>query len=340
LTHPDGLPSFDLRRRLTNWRTVGSIVLGVVLLVFLFRVLLQVDLAATWSLISGANPVMLAGAFVAYYLTFPLRALRWRYILSRAGTPVARIDATEIFCVSWYVNCIVPARLGDVYRTYLLRDHNGAAVSRTFGTLFIERAADIGGVFILAMAAGFWSFRGRIGPELEALMLIGLGVAIVLTILVVGLRVGGKYVARILPSGGARLWNRFYQGSTASLTPTGVVVIGMFTAVAWALEGIRLYLVVGALALPEIGIGISAALFVALIAMLFSIIPLTPAGVGFVEGGLIYALTLYGVPTGAAVAAAVTDRSITLVSVILIGTVVYVASPKVRRGFSGEPAPP
>jgi glycosyltransferase 2 family protein len=338
LSRPDRSTDFGLRRRLTNWRTVGSIALGIALLIFLFRVLLEVDLAATWALITGANPLMLAGAFVAYYLTFPLRALRWRYILSRAGTPVASRDAAEIFCVSWYVNCIVPARLGDVYRTYLLRDHNGAAVSRTFGTLFVERAADIGGVFVLAMAAGFWSFRGRIGPELETLMLIGLVLAAVLTLLVVGLRVGGPYVGRQLPRGGARLWNRFYQGSTASLTPRGIIVIGLFTAVTWSLEGLRLYLVVHALALPEIGIGFSTAVFVALIAALFSIIPLTPAGVGFVEGGLIYALSLYGVPTGAAVAAALSDRAITLVSVIFFGTILYLASPKVRRGFSEAPA--
>jgi glycosyltransferase 2 family protein len=337
LAQPEAFSGIDLRRRLASWRTALSVLLAVALLVFLFRFLLEFDVAATWALITGANPFLLAAAFAAYYLTFPLRALRWRYILARADTPISPRDVTEVFCVAWYVNCLAPARLGDVYRTYLLRDHTGAPPSRTFGTLFIERAADIMVVFLLAMAAGLWSFRGRMRAELEVLLLVGLALAIGLAVLIVGLRFGGRQLARLLPRGGARLWARFYRGSTASLTPGGMMVIGLTTTLIWLLEALRLYLVIAALALPEISIGFSATLFAALIAALFSIIPLTPAGIGFVEGGLIYALGLYGIPTDAAVAATLADRAITLVSVIFFGTILYAASPKVRRGFI-EPA--
>lgn len=323
-------------QRLVDWRTIGSVVLAVLLLAFLFRVLLRIDLGETWELIAGANPVLFIGAFAAYYATFPLRAMRWRYILGRAGIAVSRRDATEIFCLSWFVNCVAPARLGDVYRVHLLTEHNDADASRTVGTLFIERVADIIGVFAVAVVAGMLSFRGRIGPELATLFVVGLALAVGLAVLALGLRFGGSAITRRLPGRAAKLWERFRHGSSAAMSPRSVAAIGLTTAAIWSMEGLRLYLVVRALDLPEIGIGFMAAVFVAQISALFSIIPLTPAGTGFVEAGLIYALRLYGVPTGAGTAAAIADRSITLLSVLVFGSLLYVTSRKVRRGLTGR----
>ena len=41
-------------------------------------------------------------------------------------------DSTEIIFISWLVNCLVPAKLGDVYRAYLLRLNFDVSLSRTF----------------------------------------------------------------------------------------------------------------------------------------------------------------------------------------------------------------
>ena len=79
----------SLAERLLNWRTIGSIVFAIVILVLLFRFAFNIDFARTWRLIAGANPALLLVAFVAYYLTFPLRGLRWRYVLSRSGMGLA-----------------------------------------------------------------------------------------------------------------------------------------------------------------------------------------------------------------------------------------------------------
>ena len=70
--------------------------------------------------------------------------------------------------ISWLVNCVVPAKLGDVYRGYLLRINTGVALSKTFGTIFIERIFDLIAIVVLGLAAGFWSFRDehvRGGPD-------------------------------------------------------------------------------------------------------------------------------------------------------------------------------
>jgi glycosyltransferase 2 family protein len=325
----------DLRGWLLTRRTLVSAVLAVALLFLLFSVLLRVDAEAMLDHVRRADPLPMAGAFLAHYLTFPLRGLRWRYLLVHSGIRVSARDAVEIFCLSWFVNVLAPARLGDVYRAYLLRTHLSAPLPKTVGTLVIERVADILGVFALAVAAGLWSFRGRVGPEVEWLLLTGIGIAISITILVAVLRMSRDWVARHLPRRLAPVWHGFQEGAAATLTPGRATVVTIMTMGIWLLEGLRLYLVVAALDLPELGIAYSAAVFVALIGALFSILPLTPAGIGFVEGGIVYALTVYGVTTDAAAAATLADRTITLISVLILGSVLYAVSPKgARRGVA------
>jgi len=113
-----------------------------------------------------------------------------------------------------------------------------------------------------------------------------------------------------------------------------VPVILSITLLIWLLEGARLYFVIRSLGLPDVGLGISASVFVALAAALLTAIPLTPAGFGFVEAGIIGALALYGVVEEPATAVALTDRALTVLTVIVLGGILYAFSGKVRRAHA------
>ena len=331
----------SLRRRVLNVRTIGSAIFGIVLLYLLSRVFFgpDFDWGEVGRLVTEANPGFLALAFLAYYATFPVRGFRWRYVLARSGMRVRFRDATEILFLSWFVNCLVPAKLGDLYRAYLLRGNFGASISRTVGTVFVERIADIIIIAALALSAGFWSFRGRSRPEIDFIFLLGFVISIGLVVLLVGLRLFGGQVQRRLPERVAELWGRFQEGSTGSLSARSVPVILGLTVLIWLLEGARLYFVIRALALPEVGLGISASVFVALAAALLTAVPFTPAGVGIVEVGIIGVLGLYGVTQEPAAAVALVDRGLTIVTVIILGGVLYAFSRKVRRAHGTRPEP-
>ena len=61
--------------------------------------------------------------------------------------------------------------------------------------------------------------------------------------------------------------------------------------------------------------------------------PLTPAGIGFVEGGVVGLLTLvYAVSQSDALAITLIDRAISVLSIIILGSIAYAISPK-RRGM-------
>ena len=84
--------------------------------------------------------------------------------------------------------------------------------------------------------------------------------------------------------------------------------------------------------LPGVSLGISGAFFVAFIGSLLTAVPLSPAGLGIVELGVVGVLTLaYGLPTQEATTIALVDRLISVFSIIVIGSVVYLVSP-IRRG--------
>lgn len=330
----------SLRRRLVNVRTIGSLIFGILLLVLLSRVLFGDDF--DWSevarRIGQANPVFLGLAFLAYYATFPLRGFRWRYVLARSGVNIRFRDATEILFLSWFVNCLVPAKLGDLYRAYLLRGNYGASISRTVGTVFIERVADIIVIAALALSAGYWSFRGRARPELDVLFILGFAIAITLLLLLVALWAFGPRIGRRLPTRIGALWDRFHEGSVGALTARSVPVILVLTVGIWMLEGARLYFVIRALEMPEVGLGISASIFVALAAALLTAVPFTPAGVGIVEAGIIGVLSLYAVVREPATAVALVDRGLTIITVIVLGGILYAFSAKVRRAHGARPA--
>ena len=331
------LDQVSLRKRLLNVRTIGSLLFGLLLLYFLARIIFgdNFDWGEVARLVGQADIGFLALAFVAYYATFPLRGFRWKYVLARSGMSVRFRDATEILFLSWFVNCVVPAKLGDLYRAYLLRANHGASISRTVGTVFIERIADLIVIASLALTAGYWSFRGRSRPEIDALFIVGFVIAIGLVLLLIGLRLFGAQIGRWLPSRIGQLWERFQEGSTGALSSRSVPVVLALTVVIWLLEGARLYFVIRALDLPEVGLGISASVFVALAAALLTAIPLTPAGFGFVEAGIIGVLAIYGVTREPAAAVALVDRGLTIVTVIILGGLLYAFSSKVRRAHGG-----
>ena len=73
----------------------------------------------------------------------------------------------------------------------------------------------------------------------------------------------------------------------------------------------------------------------ALIGSLLTAVPLSPAGLGIVEAGVVGVLTVaYGVPLPEATAIALLDRVISVFSIIVLGSIAYVVSPKPRGAWT------
>ncbi|HEY4634291.1 MAG TPA: lysylphosphatidylglycerol synthase transmembrane domain-containing protein [Candidatus Limnocylindrales bacterium] len=344
---PDGEPDVEqlsLSRRLRQPRTIVSIAVPFAIIATFVGINGQA-LAKVPSLILAVNPWLVLAAFIVFYAGFPLRGYRWRILLRGTGFRITTKDSTEIIFLSWLVNCVVPAKLGDVYRAYLLKiNSSGASLSRTFGTVFIERVLDLFAIALLGLAAGYWSFRDGLPPATQIVFGIGL---VVVTILGVGLFTMRNFGRRIivampfLPRSLLELYDRFEEGVFGAIAMHRLPILVTLTGLIWMTEGFRLWLVVQAFGFDDVSLGVSGAIFVALIGSLLTAVPLSPAGLGIVEAGVVGILTVaYGVPLPEATAIALLDRVISVFSIIVFGSIAYIVSPLPRgTGHLGEPAP-
>jgi glycosyltransferase 2 family protein len=231
--------------------------------------------------------VLVLLAFIVFYLGFPLRGYRWARLLRQTGFGIRVRDSQEILYLSWFVNCVVPAKLGDVYRAYLLKMNSPAQLSRTFGTVFIERILDIFAIAILGLAAGFWSFRDGMPPAIRLVFIIGIVTVVVLSIGLFTMRNFGRRILTRLPFPPKirDLYERFEEGVFGAVGLRHLPMLAFVTGLIWMTEALRLYIVVQALGFPDVNLGLSGAVFVALIGSLLTAIPLSPAGLGFAQAG-------------------------------------------------------
>ena len=331
-----GADQLSLGRRLRQPRTILGLVLPLILLVLVFRVALNVDVGKLVGAVRAANPWLLLAAFAIFYLGFPLRGFRWVLLLRGAGFRLGTKDATRIIFLSWLVNCLVPAKLGDVYRAYLLKINSTASLSRTFGTVFIERILDLFAIAVLGLAAGYWSFRSGLPPSIQVVFAIGVGVVVILALMLLTLRNFGRRILVRLPIPRRErlvdLYDRFEEGVFGAVGVRALPGLVIVTGLIWSTEALRLYFVVQALGFPDVALGLSGAFFVALIGSLLTAVPLSPAGLGIVELGVVGVLTAaYRIPLTEATTIALVDRTISVFSIIVLGGLFYAISP-LRRG--------
>ena len=127
------------------------------------------------------------------------------------------------------------------------------------------------------------------------------------------------------------LYERFEEGVFGAVGVRHLPALAILTVLIWMTEGLRLFLVIKALGFPDVEIGLSGAVFVALIGSLLTAIPLSPAGLGFAQAGVIGVLTVvYKVPLPEATAITILDWVISVLSIIVIGAILYFVSGKPR----------
>lgn len=139
-----------MRARIVSW-------LGILLSLGLLAYLLsRFDLGEVLSALRLADARWLFLAALLYVALFPLRGLRWA-ILYRDVKPISTTLATEVFLVGFMANNLMPARLGDVVRAFVLGKREQISVTTTFSNILLERVFDgltvVGFLFFVLLVA-------------------------------------------------------------------------------------------------------------------------------------------------------------------------------------------
>lgn len=331
----------QLGKRIVNVRTLVSFGIAIVFLLLAIRGL-KIDPAKVKTVIGHTDLKLFILAFVVYYLSFPARGERWRILMLNANTGAERervrryplFDLTEILYLSWFANCVVPAKLGDLYRSYLARNCLGLSMSKTVGTVIAERLLDLVVLFPLLILSTLWAFHSRLTnlpPSIKGALIGGMVLALLAVLAVLVLWRSHGLVSRLLPPRASHMFTQFRSGALHSLRGNLVVPLGL-TVFAWLMEGSRLYFVLASLGLLGTNeLGISAAVFLALGSSVLTTLPITAGGLGVVEGFLTGTLiAIFSIDKNVAASAALLDRLISYASLVVIGLIVYLFSKKTR----------
>jgi uncharacterized protein (TIRG00374 family) len=320
-SHTDDLA---VRRQLFGMRELVSTIIPLVLIALFAR---NVDWASAAATIGRSNFFLVACALVVYYASFPLRAARWARLLREGGANVGWRDLLRILFLGWFVNSLVPAKLGDLYRSYLVKRRFGISLSRTVGVVVAERLLDLIVVFGLLVVGGYVAFGRTVLPDLWIVYLTAAVLGLLIALGLVGIYAVGPKIARFFPNEVRRIGRLFREGVLHSFR--ALPFAGPLTLIIWGAEAMRLMFVLWALGLELPASGI---VFVAVATSLLTTVPLTPAGFGFVEIAMVYVLTEgFGLSQSSAVAVAVLDRAVSVFSVIVVGAIVYVRSDRSER---------
>ncbi len=318
----NGNESLSLRRRILSPYTLLSFVVAAAFLYFL-ATRFELDWDQTWTNIREMNPVLYVLALLLYYLSFVFRGIRWRILSRSAGLediPDARMPSvghySQLIVIGWFVNSVAWLRLGDAYRAYALSDEAKTGFSWSLGTIFAERIMDMVAVFLLIMLGALWfsltsDFSGTV-----YIVAAAFAMAFALLVVLVLMRGYGPRLARFLPNRLESAYEKFHEGTVGSFAELRVPFL--LSMIGWLLEVGRLYFVVQAL---DFEISMSLVLVAALGHAILSTVP-TPGGVGAVEPGVTGLLVL-GMARHDAASVALVDRSITYLSIIVIGGLVF-----------------
>jgi len=295
----------------------------------------QVDVAAAWDVLRGANPVFVAATVGCIVLDVTLRALRWRGLLA----PVARLRLATVaasLLVGYLANNILPARLGELVRSHHLGDRTGVSRASILGTVVVERVVDTGVLVTIASAAiVILSVRGIVASAvLLGLALTGFLVA-ALALALVAHRL--PYADRVIAT--VERWPAVMRA--ASKLRGGLAVAGrprtMAGAIGWSVAAWGATIVAFALAGQAIGVELTWGQ-AALLAAGVSLVTAIPAGPGYIGTFELAAVEIgkaVGVPADAAFALALLVHAAILAVTTIGGVVAFLATRRPARPVAG-----
>ncbi len=329
----------SLGKRFLQPRTLISFVLAAFIVYFVFR-RLEINIDDVWREMRNADPLLLLAALTTYYLAILLRSLRWRMMLEQVGINEKQgfrlpgiLGTFQIMVLSLFANCVVPARLGDAYRSFLLKDRTGSSFGVGLGTILAERLIDLVVMIGLVVTAGAVVFGTNVPGKAEQAFLLGLVVVVIGIVGSIVLFFYHEHIERKIPDRFSGHFRRLNQGIFDILRkPLPFAALGL---VVWLMDGLRVYLVAMSLGA---NLSIAEATVVSLLSAMVTIIPITPAGLGVVEGFMIWILVQVGVEQDTAAAIAILDRTITYLSLIVVGLPMYAFH--LRRSVIAKPDDP
>ena len=313
-------------------KILGSIAISILAGYLALR---HVQLKQVLSVIRQVSVMPIAVILILIASGQVLRSLRWGMLLEPVESVRQRL-LLPITCIGFLFIWILPARIGEIARPYLLHQNSEFNLSTAIGSVVLERLIDAS--FLVALLAAClpalkvprWllsSFQGFLYL-----------VAVVALFFLLGSLPGFRarflqLVSRLLPARLAeflaRMADRFYSGMQAMASVRKMLIILTLTAVIWSTNIIAFKVLFHSM---DMQLGWLAAISVLVLTSLGIALPAAPGFIGNYHYACVVGLTLFGVVKETALAYAILIHFLTVLVLVVMG-VFFINASKLKVGL-------
>jgi uncharacterized protein (TIRG00374 family) len=270
-------------------------------------------------------PIIIATA-VSLFL-FVIRALRWHYLL----LPKVRIRFMPLFSatmIGFMANNVLPARIGEFVRAYVLSKKENISTSSALATLAVERLFDAFCLLLIFIATFYLhtypDWVKKVGV-VATLVFFGFFIGLVLIVIMPErfVRVLSGW-SRILPGKFHKriegILVSFVEGLDSLKDKKLVLVIFVFSLVHWLLLGWAIGLGLKGFGITVPGIG---PYFVTSVVCMGIAIPSAPGFVGTFQWSMVLGLSVYSIPKDLSLPFSLVFHLILYVPTVVIGLIFF-----------------
>jgi uncharacterized protein (TIRG00374 family) len=310
-----------------NWKSWIGFAISLVILYLAFH---RINFSLLVASLQGANYLYIIPIVAIIFLNMALRSLRWGYLLS----PIKKIGFFNLFegmLIGFMANNVLPVRMGEFVRAYIIGRSERISKSASFGTVVVERLFD--GFTVLALLVVVLTFiqlppgnisfkKGLLTGGYITIAIYGFASAILIIIktqtrwfLKTALFFTRPFSSKLAKSGISSI-KSFKEGLLAVDSTTIMVISFLYSLIIWASFTYSIYLIGLAFGLK---LSISAAVTVLLAICLAMMIPSTPGYVGPYHASVAYALVLYNIPLEKALSLSLVFHATNYIPITLAG---------------------
>ncbi len=308
--------------------------IGLAISVLLIGLLLwREDFGEIRDAFRDASYLLVLASLPVYFVGLWVRTLRWQYLLR----PVARPSSLRLYpvvVIGLMVNNLIPARVGELARAYVLGEREKVSKMASLGTIAVDRLFDglalVPILAILGVRAGVGEEFNLPGPVdvdfvgLAVIMAVLFGIALaILAALAISpefQRLTARLALAVTP---ARLRHTvedllesFYAGLRSFRSPVDLTAAWVMSGISWCLEAASYYIVGLAF---DLNVGFDVYLLITAGANLAMAVIMSQGGVGPFEFVTKQTLIPFGVSGSAATAYAIGVHAVILLPVVVLG---------------------
>jgi uncharacterized protein (TIRG00374 family) len=256
-------------------------------------------------------PLLLLLSFANYFVRFT----KWHYYLGITNVRVNKLDSFSIF-MSGLIMSVTPGKVGELLKSYLVKQIKNVPISKTAPIIFVERVTDFTSLMIIALIGAYSFSYGKDVVVIFSILLIILLIVISnrkLAFPVLKLLEKNSFLNKHLE----KIHNA-YESSYKMLRPLPLFYMTLVSLISWSFECLSYYLI---LINFKLHVGLIWSSFSYAFATIVGAISMLPGGLGVTEGSLTFLGITKGFPKEIAVASTFIVRIVTLWFAVLVGII-------------------